>query len=126
MKRPKKKTNRKSTPAADYVLPPGKALVLRTCKKDMSSNAADDSGTATAGDSGTAPWRSLCRMTPKGARRMVHEWAGASNVTVPVRVDRRIYEPPWVDTHPLRIRVGAAWLTEASIPLEWMDPSKDK
>ena len=28
-------------PKTDYVLPPGKALVLRTCKADMSSNAVE-------------------------------------------------------------------------------------
>jgi len=35
----KKKTTRKPKPVADYVLPPGRALVLRTCKADMSSNS---------------------------------------------------------------------------------------
>ena len=43
-KRPRKKTARKLKPLADYVLPPGKALVLRTCKADMSSNAEEANG----------------------------------------------------------------------------------
>ena len=34
-----RKTARKTNPVADYILPPGKALVLRTCKADMSSNS---------------------------------------------------------------------------------------
>ena len=42
-KRPKK-TARKPRPVADYVLPLGKALVLRTCKADLSSNAEEANG----------------------------------------------------------------------------------
>ena len=34
-----RKTARKTNPVADYILPPGKVLVLRTCKADMSSNS---------------------------------------------------------------------------------------
>ena len=43
-KKTRKKSVRKPCPVVDYVLPPGKALVLRTCKADMSSNAAEANG----------------------------------------------------------------------------------